>query len=92
MRDSDGVGDFDDTFSPVPYASGFRLILSTATALNMFTDHVDISQAFTQGELLPDDGYMGKVHVSPPPGYETDPDTVWLLRKPLFGMPSAARD
>ena len=90
-RDANGVGDFDDAFSPVPHASGFRLILSLATALNMFTDHVDISQAFTQGELLPGDGYMGKVYVSPPPGYETDPDTVWLLQKPLYGMPSAAR-
>lgn len=90
-RDADGVGDFDDAFSPVPHASGFRLILSLATALNMFTDHVDISQAFTQGELLPGDGYMGKVYVSPPPGYATDPDTVWLLQKPLYGMPSAAR-
>ena len=90
-RNSDGVGDFDDAFSPVPHASGFRLILSTATALNMFTDHVDISQAFTQGELLPGDGYMGKVYVSTPPGYEEDPDMVWLLQKPLYGMPSAAR-
>ena len=90
-RNSDGVGDFDDAFSPVPHASGFRLILATATALNMFTDHVDISQAFTQGELLPGDGYMGKVYVSPPPGYDEDPDMVWLLQKPLYGMPSAAR-
>ena len=31
-------------------------ILSLATQLEMFTDHVDISQAFVQGELLPGDG------------------------------------
>ena len=41
-----GVGDYDDAFSPVPAASGFRTILSLATQLDMFTDHVDISQAF----------------------------------------------
>ena len=27
--------------------------LSLATQLDLFTDHVDISQAFVQGELLP---------------------------------------
>ena len=36
----DGVGDYDDAFSPVPAASGFRTILSLATQLDMYTDHV----------------------------------------------------
>jgi len=52
-RDADRVGDYDDAFSPVPAASGFRTILSLATQLDMFTDHVDISQAFVQCKLLP---------------------------------------
>ena len=43
-KGEEGVGDYDDTFSPVPAASGFRTILSLATQQNMFTDHVDISQ------------------------------------------------
>ena len=47
---ADGVGDYDDAFSLVPAASSFRTILSLATQLDMFTDHVDISQAFVQGE------------------------------------------
>jgi len=38
----------------------------------MFTDHVDVSQAFVQGELLPGDGYNGKVHISSPAGYDED--------------------
>jgi len=42
-KGEDGVGDYDDAFSPVPAASGFRTILSLATQQNMFTDHVDIS-------------------------------------------------
>jgi hypothetical protein len=41
-----GVGDYDDAFSPVPAASGFRMILSLATQQNMLTDHVEISEAF----------------------------------------------
>ena len=68
-KGEDGVGDYDDAFSPVPAASGFRTILSLATQQNMFTDHVDISQAFVQGELLPGDGHNGKVNISSPSGY-----------------------
>jgi hypothetical protein len=56
----------------------------------MHCDHVDISQAFCQGDLLPDDGYNGKVFISPTPGYDEDPDYVYHLRKQLYGMPSAA--
>ncbi len=41
---------------------------------NMFMDHVDISQAFCQGDLLPGDGHNGKVYISAPPGYPEDPD------------------
>jgi len=57
----------------------------------MFTDHVDISQAFVQGELLPGDGHNGKVHIFSPPEYDEDPLYEYRLLKPLYGMPSAAR-
>jgi hypothetical protein len=90
-KGADGVGDYDDAFSPVPAASGFRTILSLATQLDMFTDHVDISQAFVQGELLPGDGHNGNVYISSPPGYEEDSRYIYRLLKPLYGMPSAAR-
>ena len=50
----------------------------------MFTDHVNISQAFVQGELL-------TVYISSPPGYDEDPLYVYRLLKPLYGMPSAVR-
>jgi len=42
-KGADGVGDYDDTFSPVPIARGFRTILSLATQLDIFIDHVDVS-------------------------------------------------
>ena len=71
-KGEDSVGDYDDAFSPVPAASRFRTILSLATQQNMYTDHVDISQAFGQGELLPGDGHNGKVYISSPPGYDED--------------------
>ena len=90
-KGEDGVGDYDDAFSPVPAASNFRTIPSLATQQNMFTDRVDISQAFVQSELLPGDGHNGKVYISSPPGFDEDPLYVYRLLKPPYGMPSAAR-
>jgi len=57
----------------------------------MFTDYVDISQAFVQSELLPGDGHNGKVYISSPPGYDKNPLYVYGLLNPLYSMPSAAR-
>ena len=59
----------------MPAPSGFRTILSLATALDMFTDHVDISQAFVQGELLPGDRHNGNVYISSPPEMKRILDT-----------------
>jgi len=90
-KGADGVGDCDDTFSPVPAASGFRTILNLATQLDMFADYADISQDFVQNKLLPGDGHNGNVYISSPPGYEEDSRYVYRLLKPLYGMLSAAR-
>ena len=57
----------------------------------MHTDHVDISQAFTQGKLLDGHGQNGKVYISTPPGYPEDPAYCYLLKRSLYGMPSADR-
>jgi len=90
-KGEDGVGDYNDAFSPVPAVSKFRTILSLTTHKKRFTDHVDILQAFVQEELLPGDGYNGKVYNSLIPRYHEDLLYVSRLLKPLYGMPSAAR-
>jgi len=86
-KDEDVVGDYDDAFSPVPTANGFRTILSLATQQNRFTDHVNTSRAFVQGELLPRDGHTAKVYISSPPGYDENPLYVYRLLKPLMACP-----
>ena len=91
QKDDQGQGDFEDAFSPVPHASDFPMILALATQNNMHCDHVDTNQAFVQGDLLPGDGHHGKVYISAPPGFDEDPNYVYQLRRPLYGMPSAAR-
>jgi hypothetical protein len=52
-KDENDVDNFQDAFSSVSHASGLRLLLVIARKRNMHTDHVDISQAFTQGDLVP---------------------------------------
>ena len=83
--------DYADAFSPVPHASGFRTLVALAAANDMEMDQVDISQAFIQGDLLPGDGRRGRVFIAPPPGYPEEENIVWLLKKPLYGMPQSAR-
>jgi len=53
----------------------------------MLTDHVDISQAFVQGELPPGDGRNGNVYISSSLGYKEDFQYIYRLLKPLYGMP-----
>ena len=84
-KGEDGVGDYDNAFSPVPAASGFRAVLSLAAQENMFTDHVSITQACVQSELLPGDGHNGNVYISAPSRYDEDSLYVYRLRKPLYG-------
>ena len=47
LKNDTGKGDYTDAFSPVPHASGLRILLVIATENDMFTDYVDISQPFT---------------------------------------------
>ena len=91
-KGEDGVRDYDDAYSPVPAARGFRTNLSLATQQNMLPDHVDISQAFVQGELLPGDGHNGTVYIfHPQDTLKILSIDVYRLLQPLYSMPSAAR-
>ncbi len=64
------------------------LVLPIYTQHNMYTDHVDISQAFTQGELLDGDDQNGKVYISAPTGYPEDPTYCYLLNGLFTECPS----
>jgi len=57
----------------------------------VFTDHVEFSQSFVQGELVPWDGHNGNVYFFSPPGYEEDSPYMYRLFMPLHSMPSAVR-
>ena len=63
--------DYEHSYLPVPHASRFlhHACSEVATAEDMLIDHVDISQAFLQGDLLEEKGFERDVFISPPPGY-----------------------
>ena len=58
----------------------------------MHTDHIDISQAFTQGELLDGDDQNDKFYISVLPGYPEDTGYCYLLKRTLYDMPNVTRD
>ncbi len=90
-KDASCSDDFEDTISSVPHSSGLHLMLVLVIQHNMFTDHVDISQAFVQDDLLTGDGHNGKVYISDPPGYPEDPEICYLLHQPLYDMDSVSQ-
>jgi hypothetical protein len=75
----------------VSHTNGLRILLVIATENDMFTDHVDISQVFTEGDLQPGDGHVGNLYISTPPGFPEDPTYCYRLLKPLNGMSSEVR-
>ena len=60
---------YEHLYSPVQHASRFRTMIALATADYMLINHVDISQAFLQGDMLEKEGFEGNVYISTPPGY-----------------------
>jgi len=65
--------------------------MSMAAAMNLEMHAVDFSQAFIQAswEDLPETA--PQIFIRPPAGWEEDPDVVYEVLRPLYGIPSSAR-
>jgi len=83
--------DYEHSYSPVPYARGFRTMLALATAEDMLIDHVDISQPFLQGDMLEEEGFEGDVYISPPLRYGEDAKYVYRLCAQIYGARTSSR-
>jgi hypothetical protein len=82
--------DYDDSFAPVPHATVARNIISIAAALDLELHSCDMAQAFIQADKL-DEGINGRVFIRAPLGYPEDPNVVYEVLRPLYGIPSSAR-
>ena len=65
--------------------------MAIAAASNLEMHAVDFSQAFIQADWadLPDK--QPQVFIRPPHGWKEEPDVVYEVMKPLYGIPSSAR-
>ena len=63
--------DYDDNFSPTPGITLARIMVSLAAANDLELHSVDIEQAFTQADKLPE-GVNGRYFINPP---TRSPDT-----------------
>ncbi len=77
-----------DTFSSTPSLAVIRSICALANQNNAELDHIDISQAFSQSDAFPPDVH---IYMAPPEFAESDPDYVWRLLRPLYGLAIAPR-
>ncbi|KAE8686002.1 putative zinc ion binding protein [Hibiscus syriacus] len=82
--------DFKDTFSPVVRFATFNVILSIAVSNGWELQHVDINNAFLNGDL------NDEVYMQQPPGFEQTNELgeplVCKLKKELYGLRQAPRN
>ena len=78
--------DFKEVFSPTYRQAAIRLILSIAAKEDLELRSVDISMAFTHGEL------DEEMYMKQPPGFEVKgPEYVCRLIKSIYGLHQSAR-
>ena len=79
--------DYFTTFSPVAKLSSFRTILALATRHDWEIKSFDFNAAYLNGELDNDE----EIYKHPPPGYDSNPNTVKQLCKALYRLKQAGQ-
>jgi len=84
--------DYDDNFSTTPDIVLARIMVSLAATNDLELYSVDIEQAFTQADKLPE-GVNGRYFINPPSGSPDagNRDIVYEVLSPLYGNPSSPR-
>ena len=77
--------DYHDTFSAVASMTTFRILINVSAILGWDIFTIDVSQAYTQGELLDD------IYVQAPRSHPLPKGVVYKLRRPLYGTKQAGR-
>ena len=77
-----------ETFTSTPTQPALRAFYSVANQNDDHIDHIDVHQAFCQSDEFPEEV---KLYMVPPPLAEADPNIVWRLRRPLYGLATAPK-
>ena len=75
--------DYEETFAPVARISSVRDLLTVAAASKWDLFHMDIKNAFLNGDL------SEEVYMQPPPGLSVESNKVCHLRRALYGLKQA---
>ena len=70
-----------DKFAQCPSWDGIRMFFSRTASGRRHCKKWDVSQAFVQSDKL-----AIPIYCRPPPGTESDPNVVWKLVRPLYGL------
>ena len=73
------------TYSPTVDRSSVRIMLSIAAGMGLDIYLRDISQAYVSS----DSSLLRDVYVVPPPELGLDSDILWIVRRPLYGLPES---
>src|SRR4051812_32522015 len=78
--------DFTEIFAPTNRSSSIRLILAISAIQDLHLHSIDVSHAFTNGDL------EETIYMKQPEGFHSGrPGQVCLLKKSLYGLKQAAR-
>jgi hypothetical protein len=82
-RQVEGI-DYNETFAPVAKFTSIRTILALTAIHDWELDQMDVKTAFLHGDLQED------VYLTPPASHRTHPQSVWKLKKSLYGLKQAS--
>ena len=79
--------DFNEVYAPVAHLVTLRVFFALAAYLGRVPSQMDIVTAFLQA-----DGLTETVYVAPPNGMDMDPDLIFRLLKPIYGLKQSPRE
>ena len=77
--------DYEETFAHVAKMTTIRTLISLASIRQWHISHMDVKNAFLNGDL------HEEVYMVPPPGVSHNPGEVCKLKKALYGLKQAPR-
>ena len=80
--------DFTNVFAPVQRSTAGRLLMALAATLDLELHAINLSQAFIKVDWADLPEQQQQIFICPSQGWTEEPDTVYEVLRPLYGIPS----